>query len=263
MEDQQIQQQQIQQQNQQQNYKKGKKSVLLLVLLLLLVTVTIGYAVLSTSLNILGTSEIVSTWCVGLRCNCEDLSNCENPPIVCPNHDCVIKDCDAHPDQCNCNAVTGECAGPTKPDCTKDPDKSDSTKCSCTAGGVCTEIAPIWVKGDTINFRHTLTKPGQVFTYDVTYENGGSIDAKLSSFSKSTLNATAQQFMTYDVKYSDGSNIVENETLNAGQSKTYRVTVTYKNVSTLPTAAQLDLINEVADGRNGASSEFTATYVQK
>ena len=69
--------------------------------------------------------------------------------------------------------------------------------------------------------------------------------------------------MTYDVKYSDGSNVVQNEALNAGQSKTYRVTVTYKNVSTLPTAAQLDLINEVADGHNGAASEFTATYVQK
>ena len=38
---------------QQNNGKRTKKSTLLLVLLLLLVTVTVGYAVLSASLNIL------------------------------------------------------------------------------------------------------------------------------------------------------------------------------------------------------------------
>ena len=265
MENQEQYQQQIQEPN---KGKKGKKSIFLLVLLLLLVTITIGYAVLSTSFNISGTSKIVGKWCVGPKCGsgdetCENVATCDDPPIVCPNNDCIITDCDANPALCNCNQNTGECTGPTSIDCSQEPAKSDPTKCTCDAHGNCVPKAQIWLIGDSVYFRNTLLQPGDVFTFDTTYKNGGSIDAKLGSFNKSALNATAQQFMTYDVKYSDGSSIVANEALNAGSSKTFRVTVTYKNVQTLPTPAQLDLINEVADGHDGATSEFTANYIQK
>ena len=271
--EQQIQGQQIEQQyqsqqveNQQQNYaKKNKKIVLLMILLIVLVTITIGYAVLSTSFNIVGTSTILSDWCVGLKCGdnaCDDVGSCQNSPIVCPNNDCIITDCDKNPALCNCNN-NGECSGPTAIDCSQNPDKSNSAKCTCAQNGTCTPTAQVWLKGDSIYFRNTLAKPGDVFTFDTTYKNGGTIDAKLGSFSKSSLNATAQQFMTYEVKYSDGSIIEQNETLSAGSSKTFRVTVKYNDVQTLPTPAQLDLINEVADGRTGATSTFTVNYVQK
>ena len=236
---QQIQNQQFEHQ-QQKPEKKSRRIVILLVLLILLVSITIGYAILSTSFNIVGTSTISGKWCVGPKCGpnaCDNIATCQNPPIDCPNDDCTITDCDKNPSLCNC-ANSGECSGPTPIDCTKDPDKSDATKCTCDANG-------------------------DVFTFDTTYTNGGSIDAKLGSFTKSTLNATAQQFLTYEVKNADGSSIQTNEPLNIGESHTYRVTVTYKNVQTLPTPAQIDLINEVADGHTGATSEFTANYVQK
>ena len=277
---QQIQEQQIQgqqfEQHQQFNHqiqgqqqkpgKKDKKMVLLLALLILLVSITIGYAILSTSFNIVGTSTIAGKWCVGPKCGtgnnaCDNVATCQNPPIVCPNNDCIITDCDKTPSTCNC--VSGECSGPTAIDCTQDPDKSDSTKCTCDANGACTPKAQVWLMGDSVYFRHTLNEPGDVFTFDTTYINGGNMDAKLGSFTKSTLNETAQSFLTYEVKYSDGSSIVQNEALNAGSSKTFRVTVTYKNVQTLPTQEQINLINETANGHMGATSEFTANYVQK
>lgn len=259
------QQQQIQQQK---PVKKDKKSILLLILLLVLVSITIGYAVLSTSFNVVGTSTIAGKWCVGPKCGtgnsaCDNISTCQNPPIECPNNDCIITDCDKNSALCNCDSNSGECAGPTAIDCTQNPDKSDSTKCTCDANETCKPKAQVWLIGDSIYFRHTLNKPGDVFTFDTTYINGGSIDAKLGSFTKSTLNETAQQFLTYEVKNADGSAIETNEPLNAGASHTYRVTVTYKDVQTLPTQAQLDLINEVASGHTGASSTFTANYVQK
>lgn len=269
---QQLNQQQIYQQhvdsqqlNQNNSNKKNTKSILLLVLLLVLVTITIGYAALSTSFNIVGTSTITGAWCVGIKCgnSCSNVATCQNPPINCPNNDCIITDCDANSQACNCNSNTGECSGPTPIDCTQNPDKSDATKCTCDANGVCTPKAQVWLKGDSVYFRNTLTSPGDVFTFDTTYTNSGNIDAKLGSFSKSSLNATAQNFLTYEVKYADGSAIVQDESLNVGDSSTFRVTVTYKNVDTLPTQAQLDLINEVASGRNGATSEFTVNYVQK
>ena len=264
---QQIYQQQVdnQQLNSKNSNKKNSKSILLLILLLVLVTITIGYAALSTSFNIVGTSTITGEWCVGIKCgnSCDNVATCQNSPITCPNNDCIVTDCDATPNLCNCNSNTGECSGPTAIDCSQNPDKSDSTKCTCDANGVCKPKAQVWLKGDSVYFRNTLTSPGDVFTFDTTYTNSGNIDAKLGSFTKSSLNATAQEFLTYDVKYDDGSAIVQDESLNAGDSSTFRVTVTYKNVDTLPTQAQLDLINEVASGRNGATSEFTVNYVQK
>ncbi len=69
--------------------------------------------------------------------------------------------------------------------------------------------------------------------------------------------------MTYDVTYGDGSAIQVGDTLSAGSSVTFKVTVAYKStVTTLPTAAQLDLINETADGHTGATSLFTVNYEQ-
>ena len=50
--------------------------------------------------------------------------------------------------------------------------------------------------------------------------------------------------------------------LKAGQFATFKVTVSYKNVSALPTAAELALINEIADGNTGATSLFSVSYVQ-
>jgi len=269
--------QQIQGQELQQNQgKKGKKSSLLLVLLLLLVTITVGYAVLSATLNINGTSTVVNAeWCVGPKCGddaCEDISSasCTDKPLDCKGENCIILDCDANPSACNCDAQ-GNC-DPGAIDCTTNPEKclkpncevTATETCACTENKeTCVPIPQIWMKGNTISFEHTLTKPGQVFTFNATYKNGGDIDAKVSSVLKSELNSTAQNYLTYTVTYADGSAIQEDDVLAAGASAEFKVTVAYKNVSALPDAATVALINETAQGHRGATSSFTVTYEQK
>lgn len=218
----------MEQNEQQQNsQRRSKKSLLLLVLLLLLVSVTIGYAVLSTSLNIRGSSTIQGeTWKI------------EVPSISCP----AGQKCTIDPE---------------------DPEDVDPEVCTDANATTC-KGAIIWMDGDTIYFKHILTKPGDVFTFNATFKNSGTIDAKVKNVTKSELNATAKQFMTYDVTYADGTPIAADDVLNAGQSANYKVTVTYKStVTTLPTEAELALINETADGHTGATSLFTVTYEQK
>jgi len=250
--------QQIQQQNLQQNEgKKGKRSTLLLVLLLLLVTITVGYAVLSATLNISGSSTIKDAeWCVGPKCDedqtgektCTNIETCDNPPIECASNEvCTIMDCDV-------NASAEKCTNPPAPDECTDPSKAGQSDC---------KGAIIWMKGDTVYFKHILSKPGDVFTFNVRYDNGGDIDAKVADVVKSDLNTTAQQFMNYTVTYADGSTIAANDTLAAGSSATFKVTVSYKDVATLPTAEQIALINETSQGHTGATSLFTVNYQQK
>lgn len=222
--------QQVQQQNQQ---DKGRKQSLLLLLLLLLVSVTVGYAALSATLNIQGTTTVKnSSWDIGIpEVECPTGETCTFPP------ECEGEEtCDVTPTDPTCNPETD-------PDC---------------VGGV------IWMKGNTVYFKNVLEKPGDVFTFNATFRNNGTIDAKVSNVVKSELNATAQQFLTYTVTYADGSTINEGDLLNAGQSVTCKVTVTYKStVTVLPTEQQLALINEIAEGHTGATSLFTITYEQK
>ena len=222
--------QQVQQQNQQ---GKGRKQSLLLLLLLLLVSVTVGYAVLSATLNIKGTTTVKSAnWDIDI------------PDVECPTGET----CTFPP----------ECEGQESCDVIPTPTDCDSNTDPTCVGGV------LWMKGNTVYFKNVLEKPGDVFTFNATFRNNGTIDAKVSNVVKSELNATAQQFLTYTVTYADGSTINEGDLLNAGQSVTCKVTVTYKStVTVLPTEQQLALINEIAEGHTGATSLFTITYEQK
>ena len=213
----------------QKSQKNGKKSTALIILLLLLMTISVGYAALSASLNISGTSTISNnTWDI----------DTDDADIVCPTGEkCTI--------------------GPTNPeDVTPDDGKVTPENPNPTG-------AVIWMDGNTVYFKHVLTVPGDVFTFTTVYTNNGTIDAKVSDVTTSSLNATAQRFMTYNVTYDDGSAIQVGDTLAAGQSATFKVTVAYKStVTTLPTAEELALINETADGHTGATSLFTVNYEQ-
>ena len=123
--------------------------------------------------------------------------------------------------------------------------------------------AIIWTDGNTVYFKHLLVKPGDVFTFTASYKNSGSVDAKVSAVSTSSLNATAQRFMTYDITYANGSAVRAGDTLAAGQSATFKVTVAYRSdVTTLPTAEEIALINETSNGHTGATSLFTVSYEQ-
>ena len=205
---------------------KNKKTAFLLLLLILLLGITVGFATLSSALKINGTSTVSSSsWDVSTT----------GSDIVCP---------------------TGEV-------CTINPENPASLTPD-DGTGTNPNGAIIWMDGDTIYFKHLLKAPGDVFTFTAKYTNNGSIDAKISSVSKSQLNTTAQSFLTYDVTYANGDPIAVDDELAAGATATFKVTVSYKStVTTLPTAAQIALINETADGKTGATSSFTVTYVQK
>ena len=218
-----------QMQMQMQKEKNRGKRLSILILLLLLMTVSVGYAALSSSLNINGTSTIKgNTWDIDV----------DDSDITCPTGEvCTIDPTDPE----NVTPDDGQVT-PTNPD---------------------PKGAVIWMDGNTVYFKHVLSVPGEVFNFNVKYTNNGSIDAKVANVTTSSLNATAQRFMTYNVTYADGSAINVGDSLNAGEEAEFKVTVAYKSdVTTLPTAEELALINETADGHTGATSLFTVTYEQ-
>ena len=210
------------QQQLQQQHKTTKRYFAIIILLLMVMGLSIGYSVLSTSFNINGTSTIK---------NSTWEISVGNGDINCPTGDiCTINPADPE-------GTTPDAEGPI--------------------GSV------IWLDGNTVYFKHVLTKPGDVFTFTTKFTNTGSINAKISSVTTSSLNATAQNFMTYNVTYADGTTVSTGDTLNAGASATFKVTVAYRSdVTTLPTAAELALINETSNGHTGATSLFTVNYEQ-
>lgn len=210
------------QQQLQQQHKTTKRYFAIIILLLMVMGLSIGYSVLSTSFNINGTSTIK---------NSTWEISVGNGDINCPTGDiCTINPADPE-------GTTPDAEGPI--------------------GSV------IWLDGNTVYFKHVLTKPGDIFTFTTKFTNTGSINAKISSVTTSSLNATAQNFMTYNVTYADGTTVSAGDTLNAGASATFKVTVAYRSdVTTLPTAAELALINETSNGHTGATSLFTVNYEQ-
>lgn len=220
--------QQVQQNDQRRGM--GKKYLAVVLLLLLFIGISIGYAGLSSSLNISGSSTINDTtkW---------DIDVLDNS-ITCPDGEV----CQINPS--NPGSLTPDDGKVT-------PDNPNPTG------------AIIWTEGNTVYFKHVLTAPGDTFTFTTTFKNSGTLNAKVSNVIKNDLNPTAQQFMTYTVTYANGNSINENDTLASGQTASFKVTVTYKdNISTLPTPQQLAEINETALGNTGATSFFTVTYVQ-
>ncbi len=222
---------QIQGQQSQQKEQKGKRAAFLLLLAILLVGISIGFAVLSTSLNISGTSTIQN--------NSWNVSPDPTNGIECPSGQV----CTINPS--NPGGLT--------------PDDGEPTPENPNPKG-----AIIWMDGNTVYFKHLLKAPGDVFTFNVTFKNSGTIDAKVANVTTNQLNATAQNFLTYSVTYANGSAVAAGDSLNAGASATFKVTVAYKSsVTTLPTTEELALINETANGHTGATSLFTVSYEQK
>ncbi len=210
------------QQQLQQQHKSNKRYFAVIILLLLVLGLSVGYSILSASFNINGTSTIKSN-----------------------TWEIGIGD--------------GDITCPTGTVCTINPSNPDEL----VPDDGTTNGAIIWTEGNIVYFKHLLTKPGDVFTFTAKFTNTGSIDAKVSAVYTSELNATAQNFMTYGVTYADGTAVTAGDSLAAGASATFKVTVAYKSgVTTLPTAAELALINETANGHTGATSSFTVSYEQ-
>ena len=89
-----------------------------------------------------------------------------------------------------------------------------------------------------------MTNPGDFYEFTVKVVNSGTVNAKMSSLPVLTGVSSSQDvFTNFTYTHSDGTAItnIENESINAGQSKTYKVRVEFdRNISSnqLPTTAQ-------------------------
>ena len=215
----------------QESQGKGKKSSIVIALLLLLAVVTIGYASLSATLNISGTSKIKdNTW---------EVEPDEDDPevIVC---------------------ATGEVCtiNPQNEDPARDPEDLEPDDGVATTENPNPNGSIVWMDGNTVYFKHLLTEPGDSFTFTTKFSNTGSIDAKIASVNKTELTTTQAKFLTYTVTYDDDTVPAVGDSLAAGADHVFKVTVTYRSdIDALPTAEEFAAINNFA-------SLFTVEYEQ-
>jgi len=104
-----------------------------------------------------------------------------------------------------------------------------------SAGSV-TATTPATISGDTVNFAVNLTTPGDYYEFTVDVKNAGTIDAKLGSEpTLPTLTAEQQKYVTYSIKYADGTAIAANDALTSGTTKTVKVRLEFKkDIASLP-----------------------------
>ena len=89
----------------------------------------------------------------------------------------------------------------------------------------------------TFNFDVTFYEPGDSATFKVDVANTGILDAKVSAVTISGVPAALQDYITYSVVYdADDSAVAVNDTLNASQTRTLKITVTYNSNATIPNA---------------------------
>lgn len=167
---------------------KKKRGLSILVLLVLLLTITIGYSLLSTTLNINGTTTISKpTWDIHFA-NVQVTSGSQTTGSTAP----VI-------------ATTGTNAGLL------------------------------------ITYSPRLNQPGDFYEFTADIVNAGSINAVLGSITLGGVSAAQDVYTNYTVKYSNGTAIAANDTLNAGVTRTIRVRVEFDSNITqaqLPSSAQ-------------------------
>ena len=88
------------------------------------------------------------------------------------------------------------------------------------------------IQASSLNFQVSLYKPRDKVSYTVDIKNGGTIDAVLNSISLTGLDTAKSNSLNYTVTYSNGSTIKEGDTLNAGSSKTIKITVEFDSSAT-------------------------------
>ena len=105
----------------------------------------------------------------------------------------------------------------------------------------------------TVNYSVVLDKPGDFYEFTVDAINDGTIDAMIESVVKTQFNEEILKIITFDITYADGTEIAEQDLLEAKKNVTYRIRVEYKkNVD------ESDLSNEEVN----LNLNFTVNYVQ-
>ena len=109
-----------------------------------------------------------------------------------------------------------------------------------TSGSVTATTAPtLDTAKTTVNFSVKLTNPGDFYEFTVKEVNKGTIDAMVSTISKTGLTATQAKYLDYTVTYDSGLSLAQNQILKSGSGEYLRVKVAFKKdvtASDLPTA---------------------------
>lgn len=83
--------------------------------------------------------------------------------------------------------------------------------------------------------------PGDSVTYTVDLVNDGTIDAKIEKIEKTALTASQQKYLSFTVKYKNGNEVAEGDTLSAGERKELEIKLNYNRdivAADLPTSVQ-------------------------
>ena len=98
------------------------------------------------------------------------------------------------------------------------------------------------VSDTSVTFNVTLNEPGDEYEFTVDAVNGGTIDAILSAITMTSISSYSN-YLTYTVTYNNtpytqsASNL--NTALDAGDQKTVKVNVKYKDIEDIPSASSL------------------------
>lgn len=97
-------------------------------------------------------------------------------------------------------------------------------------------------KKTSIDYSIELTKPGDFYEFSVDIKNAGTIPAKVAALPiLSGLEESQKNYINYEIKYSDNTEIKKDDYLDTEATKTIKVRVEYKNdlaATELPTESQ-------------------------
>lgn len=85
---------------------------------------------------------------------------------------------------------------------------------------------------DTVTFAVSFKKPNDSYSFTVDIENTGSLYAKCTGITATTLTGDAATYLEYSY-----SGIAENDVIGPNKKRTVTVTVNMKNLTTLPASA--------------------------
>ena len=123
-----------------------------------------------------------------------------------------------------------------------------------TSGSVtATTVPTLDTAKTTVNFSVKLTNPGDFYEFTVKEVNKGTIDAMVSTISKTGLTTAQAKYLDYIVTYSDRTALAEKQLLKSNQSETLKIRVAFKKDIT---AADLPTVDTTLN------LNFSLTYQQ-
>ena len=122
-----------------------------------------------------------------------------------------------------------------------------------------TKKATIGTDNSSLSFDVTLANPGEYYSFTVDIENSGTINAEIESFEKTELTTEQQQYLTYEVKYQNGTNVNVGDLLLKESTQTLIVLLKYKeNPEEYPSTSEQTLtfsfsVNYIETTKTGES----------